>query len=288
MLPQLHAAHPRSDRHGTATLGWMSCPVAATRETVQRIVTTLLPDGSPDIQTVAAIARLSVRTRQRRLHDQGVTFAWVVAGARLTMAQQMLVDPARKVIDVVLDLGYSDPAHFTRAFVRWTGLTPREFRRLRSTECGDKLTLTVELRKLTADGENLLREQGKRQNKGKRIARRRNRAIAPRSGRKSGHALDDVEPRDVSGWRALSAQPAMRVGQLSEWNVPGRSEAPAPLGCAVPAERAMRQWQAGERGCPPPDAAWCACGGRTGRPDAAVNLTLLCSVETAKRSPGAA
>jgi AraC-like DNA-binding protein len=135
MLPQLHAAHPRSDRHSTATLRWMSLSVAATPETVQHIVTTLLPDGSPDIHTVAAMARMSVRTLQRRLHDQGVTFAWVVAGARLAMAQQMLVDPARKVIDVALDLGYSDPAHFTRAFVRWTGLAPREFRRLRSTGC---------------------------------------------------------------------------------------------------------------------------------------------------------
>ena len=71
MLPQLHAARPRSDRHSTATLGWMSRPVAATPETMQQIVTTLIPDGSPDIQTVAAIARLSVRTLQRRLHDQG-------------------------------------------------------------------------------------------------------------------------------------------------------------------------------------------------------------------------
>src|SRR5262245_5034057 len=32
----------------------------------------------------------------------------------------MLDDPARKVVDVALDLGYSDHAHFTCAFVRWT------------------------------------------------------------------------------------------------------------------------------------------------------------------------
>lgn len=102
---------------------------------VQQIVTTLLPDGYPDIHSVAELVRLSPRTLQRRLCDEGLTFARVVAQVRFDIAQRMLDDPARKVIDVALDLGYSDPAHFTRAFARWTGLAPREFRRLRSTGC---------------------------------------------------------------------------------------------------------------------------------------------------------
>jgi AraC-like DNA-binding protein len=101
---------------------------------VQQIVTRLLPDGYPDVQSVAEMVRVSVRTLQRRLSDEGLTFADVVARARFDVAQRMLLDdPARKVVDVALDLGYSDHAHFTRAFVRWTGLSPRDFRRLRST-----------------------------------------------------------------------------------------------------------------------------------------------------------
>ena len=62
-----------------------------------------------------------------------MTFAHVVTRVRLDVARRMLADPGRKVIDVALELGYSDPAHFTRAFVRWTGIAPRDFRRLRST-----------------------------------------------------------------------------------------------------------------------------------------------------------
>jgi AraC-like DNA-binding protein len=100
---------------------------------VQQIVITLLPDGCPEVRSVAKVMQLSTRTLQRRLSDEGVTFMRVVAQARFAVAQQMLDDPARKVIDIALDLGYSDPAHFARAFARWTGLAPREFRRLRAT-----------------------------------------------------------------------------------------------------------------------------------------------------------
>jgi AraC-like DNA-binding protein len=96
---------------------------------VQQIVTRLLPDGSADMRSVAELLGVTTRTLQRRLSAEGLTFVAVVARARLDVARRMLDDPARKVIDVALDLGYSDPAHFTRAFARWTGLAPREFRR---------------------------------------------------------------------------------------------------------------------------------------------------------------
>jgi AraC-like DNA-binding protein len=36
--------------------------------------------------------------------------------------------PAVKIVDVACELGYSDPANFTRAFNRWTGESPRECR----------------------------------------------------------------------------------------------------------------------------------------------------------------
>jgi AraC-like DNA-binding protein len=98
-------------------------------EAVQRIVAALLPEGRLDIHLVSEVVRLSPRTLQRRLHAEGLTFAGVVARTRFAQAVRMLDDPTRKVIEVALDLGYSDPAHFTRAFERWTGLTPREYRR---------------------------------------------------------------------------------------------------------------------------------------------------------------
>src|SRR5262249_54846170 len=100
---------------------------------VQEIMAPLFRDGYPDVHSVATMLGLGVRTLQRRLSDEGVTYARVVARARFDVAQQMLEDPACKVIEVALDLGYSDQAHFTRAFMRWTGFAPREFQRIRAS-----------------------------------------------------------------------------------------------------------------------------------------------------------
>jgi AraC-like DNA-binding protein len=122
-----HPARPRSRSTQEAR------PDHEVGDAVRQLVIALLPNGHPDIRCVAQRVRLSPRTLQRRLSDEGVSFARVVARAGLDAAQRMLADPTRKVIDVALDLGYSDQAHFARAFVRWTGLSPRKFQRRCST-----------------------------------------------------------------------------------------------------------------------------------------------------------
>jgi AraC-like DNA-binding protein len=105
-------------------------PPADVGGAVRQVITTMLPVGYPDVHLVAEAVRMSARTLQRRLHAEGLTFRRMVAQARFDEARRLLGDPARKVIDVALDLGYSDPSHMSRAFVRWTGHVPREFRRL--------------------------------------------------------------------------------------------------------------------------------------------------------------
>src|SRR5262245_25777 len=100
---------------------------------VQEIITRLLREGYPDIHSVATMLGLVVRTLQRRLAEEGLTYARVVARVRFNLAQRLLDDPAYKIIEVALDLGYSDQAHFARAFARWTGFAPREFQRIRGS-----------------------------------------------------------------------------------------------------------------------------------------------------------
>jgi AraC-like DNA-binding protein len=96
---------------------------------LRQVVSVLLAGGRLDVHLVADSLRTSTRTLQRRLHGAGLTYARVLQQVRFEVARQMLGDPAQKVQDIAHTLGYSDPAHFTRAFKRWTGLAPGAFRR---------------------------------------------------------------------------------------------------------------------------------------------------------------
>jgi AraC-like DNA-binding protein len=97
---------------------------------VERIVTRPRFGSSraPDILRVAATMETSVRTLQRRLRAAGLTYSQVLQRARRAAAQRMLIDGTAAIGEIARTLGYSDPAHFTRAFQRWTGSTPRDFR----------------------------------------------------------------------------------------------------------------------------------------------------------------
>jgi AraC-like DNA-binding protein len=84
----------------------------------------------PRIGGTAGAMGVSVRALQRRLAGAGVSYERLIAQARYGAAVDLLERTDSTVLDIALDLGYSDHAHFTRAFRRWTGTSPREFRRM--------------------------------------------------------------------------------------------------------------------------------------------------------------
>lgn len=99
--------------------------------TVGRVVATLLCDGDPRIRQTARVFGTSTRTLQRRLAEAGVTHETLVERARLAAAAARLAETDARIVEVALEVGYSDHAHFTRAFRRWTGETPKHFRNAR-------------------------------------------------------------------------------------------------------------------------------------------------------------
>jgi AraC-like DNA-binding protein len=102
------------------------------RETMRALVADVvglrLLDGLVDIHGAAARLRVHPRTIQRMLAAEGTTYWALVDAARQDRACRMLRETPDRVADIAMDLGYDEPAHFTRAFRRWTGCSPREFR----------------------------------------------------------------------------------------------------------------------------------------------------------------
>lgn len=79
----------------------------------------------------ASASRLGVhpRTLQRRLREEGQSFAEVHARARRNVAQEMLSNSSYSLEEVSERLGFSDRRVFTRAFTRWTGVSPSAWRK---------------------------------------------------------------------------------------------------------------------------------------------------------------
>ena len=86
-------------------------------------------DGAvPSLADVAEIAGLSSRSFQRKLSHAGLTYSQLVDSVRFKIASKLLNETDSKIIEIALSSGYADPAHFTRAFRRLAGTTPRQFR----------------------------------------------------------------------------------------------------------------------------------------------------------------
>lgn len=98
-------------------------------EVVQHVLLLQLDQGEAGIDSVARRLGLTRRTLQRRLLDQGVTFEGLVQRTLCDQARALLEEAELPITDIAYQLGYSDPAHFTRAFRRWTGEAPQQWRR---------------------------------------------------------------------------------------------------------------------------------------------------------------
>jgi AraC-like DNA-binding protein len=84
--------------------------------------------GYPRIDWVADKLATNRRTLQRQLKAQGTTFGRLVESALLRRAE-VLLGTGMSITEIGFELGYRDHAHFTRAFRRWTGISPSAYRR---------------------------------------------------------------------------------------------------------------------------------------------------------------
>jgi AraC-like DNA-binding protein len=98
-------------------------------EAMCRLIDALLPKGYPAIEDIAHLLRVSPRTLQRLLSEEGASYSGMVEHCRRQTACDALEYTGKSVKDIATDLGYRDASSFSRAFRRWTGAAPRDFRK---------------------------------------------------------------------------------------------------------------------------------------------------------------
>ena len=87
-----------------------------------------LPGGRVDEEDIAQSINMSRRSLQRRLHDQGMSFTQLLENTRRELGLQYVRDSRYSFNEVAYLLGFSEPGNFSRAFKRWHGKSPSQYR----------------------------------------------------------------------------------------------------------------------------------------------------------------
>ncbi len=111
---------------------WFTIPghdTSWTRHTEQ-VLKRLQQDGiwSPSIAMVAGMLSLNARALRRHLAQENETFVRIKSRMRCGRAIKLLVSTELPIAEVSLKVGFAEPGDFTRAFVGWTGMSPKAYR----------------------------------------------------------------------------------------------------------------------------------------------------------------
>ncbi|TDQ82053.1 AraC-like DNA-binding protein [Dongia mobilis] len=98
-------------------------------ERVKTAIRVSLPNGYPALERIAQDLRLSPGSIQRELAAAGLTYKDAVETTRQSLARMYLDQHQLPLTEIALLLGYSELSAFTRAFTRWTGVSPRAYRK---------------------------------------------------------------------------------------------------------------------------------------------------------------
>lgn len=97
---------------------------------VELEITKQMPSGQLKEDNIARALNLSRRSMQRHLADEGTSFAQLLETKRRRLAETYLRNGALAISEIAYLLGYSEQANFTRAFKRWFGESPTQFRQM--------------------------------------------------------------------------------------------------------------------------------------------------------------
>ena len=93
---------------------------------VRKELVKLLPTGVSGKEKVAQALNMSTRTLYNKLEGAGTTYREVLDGTRQALAEDYIRQKL-PIFEIAYLIGFSDTANFSRAFKKWTGMSPMEF-----------------------------------------------------------------------------------------------------------------------------------------------------------------
>ncbi len=99
-------------------------------EDVEKLIRDALPGGIPGIAEVGEHLGMSNRTLTRRLSESGVTFRDLIQRAQEEISVELLKNTSITIAEIAFQTGFSEQSAFNRAFKRWKGYSPLEFRKI--------------------------------------------------------------------------------------------------------------------------------------------------------------
>lgn len=95
---------------------------------ITSLLATQLTNTVPDRARIAAQIGMSERTLQRRLAEEGTSFQEILENTRHYLARELLRNTRLSLNEVAMRLGFAEPSAFFRAFKKWQGCTPGQYR----------------------------------------------------------------------------------------------------------------------------------------------------------------
>ena len=99
------------------------------REVREAILAQLGAETELSLERVAKQLAMSPRTLQRRLREYGLSYADLLDSTRSAAAKSYLADRQLAISEIAFLLGFAEQSSFNHAFKRWTGQTPKDYRR---------------------------------------------------------------------------------------------------------------------------------------------------------------
>lgn len=117
------------EKQADDALSTLAVPNEDVATAVRRSVMQLSNNGIPQISLIAADMKMPTRSLYRLLAAQGLNYRTLRDQALEDKSKELLTTTPLNLVEITQRLGYSELSAFIRAFRRWTGSTPDEWRR---------------------------------------------------------------------------------------------------------------------------------------------------------------